>query len=137
MTREWAVLRTAPNGQAVIGVFDLDTGLPCASLERLAVMIPDGRYRLVLTESGRAKAGSLWSPFEDKKLPELLSVPGRSSIRVHALNHIMETQGCIGVGVEASPTELEHSRVALTRVVNELRAAEHADDDVWLTVKSA
>ena len=54
MTREWTVTRTPPNGQAVIGVFDLASGKPCASLERLAVMIPEGRYRLELTVSGRA-----------------------------------------------------------------------------------
>lgn len=135
MTHEWTVTRGTPNGQVVLGVFDLGGGLPCASLERLAVMIPEGRYRVVLTVSNRAMKGTLWSPYEDHKLPELLGVPGRTAIRSHAGNHIMDTEGCILVAGDHSATELMHSRPALTRIVNELRHCDDLNEDVYLTVQ--
>lgn len=136
MIREWTVTRATPNGQAVLGVFDLSGGFPCSSLERLAVMIPAGRYRVTLTESQRAKAGTLWAPYADHKLPELHDVPGRDAVRIHSGNHVMDTKGCILVAADHSQTEIEHSHPALTRVVNELRDAEAGGDQVWLTVRS-
>lgn len=136
MTHEWAVIRTVPNGQVVLGIFDFDGGAPLASLERLAVMIPEGRYRLELTDSPEAHAGHLWCPYPDMRLPEVLNVPGRSGIRVHAGNHIADTKGCILVAADHSATELDASRPALTRIVNDLQAAERDGDDVWLTVRS-
>lgn len=144
MTHEWTVRRCPPNGQVVLGEFDLGTGLPCSSLERLAVMIPEGRYRVELTDSGRAHqfvqthgVTGLWAPYDDCRLPELLNVPGRSAIRVHCGNSIADSSGCILVAADHSATELEASRPALTRVVNALRDAEAAGDDAWLTVRSA
>jgi len=136
MTREWSVTRLPPNGQAVLGVFDLNMGLPCASLERLAVMIPEGRYRLELTVSGRATAGTLWCPYPDHRLPELLQVPGRTAIRLHSGNVSTDSSGCILVAADHSQTEIEHSRPALARIINELQQAEAQGDDVWLTVRS-
>lgn len=142
MTREWTVTRLPPNGQVVLGEFDLGGGLPCASLERLAVQIPEGRYRVELTVSTRATAGTLWCPYDDFKLPQLLDVPGRTGIRMHALSHILtlavtQTDGCIGVGSDHTATDLDASRPALTRVVNDLRQYEVDGDDVWLTLRSA
>lgn len=136
MIREWTVIRSAPNGQVVLGVFELDHGLPCSSLERLAVMIPEGRYQVTLTVSQRAMQGALWAPYDDHRLPELQDVPGRSAVRLHAGNHVADSQGCILVAADHDLTELFHSRPALTRVVNELRDAEHSVDPVWLTVRS-
>jgi hypothetical protein len=137
LTRDWTLHRDPPNGQVVLGTVDFDHGPMCAALERLAVMIPEGRYRVMLTPSARAAAGTLWAPYPDHRLPELLRVPGRTAIRLHAGNHIKDSEGCILVAADHTPTELEQSRPALTRVVNELRDAERDDDDVWLTVKSA
>lgn len=136
MTREWSVRRSAPNGQVVLGVFELGGGLPCASLERLAVMIPEGRYQVTLTPSTRAMQGSLWAPYDDHRLPLLHDVPGRTAVRIHAGSHVADSSGCILVAADHDLTELFHSRPALTRVVNELRAAEQAGDLVWLTVRS-
>lgn len=137
MTREWTLHRDPPNGQVVLGTVDFDHGPMCAALERLAVMIPDGRYQLALTVSQRAIAGALWSPYEDHRLPELLKVPGHTAIRIHAGNHIAESAGCILIAAEHSQTELEQSRPALVRVVNELRDADRDGDDIWLTVKGS
>lgn len=136
LIHEWTLDRTPPNGQAVIGTFTPGSGLPCCALERLAVMIPEGRYLVTLTVSQRAIAGSLWAPYDDHKLPLLHDVPERSAVRLHAGNHVFDSQGCILVGSEHDSTELMHSRPALTRLVNELRSAERNEDQVWLTVRS-
>lgn len=137
MTREWTVHRFPPNGQVVLGDFDFDAGPNCESLERLAVQIPEGRYEVQLTYSPDAEKGILWAPYDDHRLPTLLNVPGRSAIHIHAGNHIADTKGCILIAADHSQTEIEHSRPALTRTVNELREAERNGDDVWLTVRSA
>lgn len=136
MTREWTVRRGVPNGQVVLGVFDVEDGPSCSSLERLAVMIPEGRYRVELTYSPDAETGILWAPYPDFRLPTLLNVPGRSAIHVHAGNQIMETKGCILVAADHSATELAHSRPALIRLVNDLRQMEHDGDECWLTVRN-
>jgi len=133
---DWLLTRQVPNGQVVLGVLDFGGGLPCVSLERFGVMIPEGRYQVMLTVSARATAGTLWAPYPDQKLPLLLDVPGRSAIRLHAGNHIMDSDGCILVGSEHDATEISQSRPVLTRVVNILRDAESSEDQVWLTVRS-
>jgi hypothetical protein len=53
--------------------------------------IPHGRYRVIITRSGRfsRKAG------HDVYLPELLSVPGFDKIRIHGGNGPEDTDGCI------------------------------------------
>lgn len=136
MTHEWTVTRGTPHDDAIVGDFDFGAGPSCSSLERVAVKIPDGRYRVALTVSGRAMAGALWAPYPDHRLPELLHVPGRTAIRIHAFNTAKESLGCIGVGTDHTATEIGHSRPAVTRVVNELIAAERNGDEVWLTVRS-
>lgn len=136
MTQEWTVTRGTPDGEAIVGDFDFGSGPSCSSLERVAVAIPEGRYRVALTVSGRATRGELWAPYPDHRLPELLQVPGRTAARIHAFNTAKESLGCIGVGTDHTATEIEHSRPAVTRVVNELVAAERNGDEVWLTVRS-
>jgi hypothetical protein len=137
MILDWTIDRRAPNGQVVLGTLSPGSGAPCCTLERLAVLIPAGRYQVMLTVSPRVQIGRLWAPYDDARLPELLHVPDRTKIRLHAGNHIAETDGCPLVGAEHSATELHDSRPALTRLVNELRAAERDEDQVWLTVRSA
>lgn len=50
--------------------------------------IPIGTYRVTLTYSKKFK----------KLLPELISVPGFTGIRIHAGNFPYDTQGCILLG---------------------------------------
>ncbi len=135
-TREWTLTRGVPDGQAIFGTFDMGGGFPCHSLERLAVAIPAGRYRLDLTVSSRASFGQLWSPYPDHRLPLLCDVPGRSGIRIHAGNVAADSEGCVLVGGEVIGASLNHSRPALTRIVNDLHDALSDGDEVWLTVRS-
>jgi hypothetical protein len=55
--------------------------------------IPAGTYGLRLSRSQRF----------GRLLPELLDVPGRSMIRIHAGNGPGDTEGCILVGPERGP----------------------------------
>src|SRR5439155_26841002 len=77
--------------------------------------------------SGRAERGELWSPRNgvdlpetDHALPELLDVPGRTAIRIHALNQVSQTAGCIGVGKSHNTDEIQESRLALTTLMRKM-----------------
>ena len=100
---------------ATLGVLEGE-GLSCFTLEPPPpATIKAGTYRVVMTASGRAKDGTLWSPREDHKLPELLDVPGRTAIRVHAGNQATDTLGCILVAFARGEDYLENSRTALIK----------------------
>jgi hypothetical protein len=134
MIRDWTVTRRAPNGEVVLGTLATSGGSTCFTLERLAVLIPEGRYRVTLTPSARAEAGTLWAPAEDHLLPLLMDVPDRTAVRLHAGNHIMDTDGCLLVGSEHDATEIQHSRPALTKLVQDLHDAAREGDEVWVTI---
>lgn len=126
---EFFLSRRWYSATSILGV--LSDGQPdCYTLERPAVVIAAGRFPLVLTVSGRAAAGTLWSPRADHKLPELLGVPNRTAIRIHALNHPHETEGCIGVGLGRGTDEIMESRLALIRVMAQIEAA----GECWITI---
>lgn len=133
--------RQPHGGNAVPGVLVIDGAPWCFTLERADVMIPCGRYRVVVTVSGRAQQGTLWCPAADEPhvspnqyvLPELLLVPGRSAIRIHALNTIEQTEGCIGVGLTRAGDEIHESREALRHLMGMMKDAR----EVWIDVVDA
>jgi hypothetical protein len=86
----------------------------CFFLENVAKSFPAGVYPVLLTESGRARTGTLWTPWPDAKLP-LIVVPGREGIRVHAANRQDQLEGCIALGFDWIGGELGRSRHALER----------------------
>lgn len=128
--------KNLPDGQvAVLGTLgvtlppgDARLSFQCFTLERQSVIIPVYLYDLELTKSSRAEAGSLWTPFDDPTnplhaleqyrhfLPEVLRVPGRTGIRVHALNEAEQSDGCIGVGKTHTDSTIAQARDALTTV---------------------
>jgi hypothetical protein len=69
--------------------------------------IPPGTYPVILA----------WSPKFLRKMPLLGAVPDRSSILIHALNGVEETEGCIGIGLaRAGKDQLAYgARVASDR----------------------
>jgi hypothetical protein len=136
VTHEWSVTRRDPVEDSIFGVFSLGSVLSCYSLERLAVAIPNGRYQVQLTESARAKSGSLWTPDPHFRLPILLNVPGRDGIRIHAANYARELLGCIAAGADIDGDMLQHSRPSVTRIINELLDAQVNHEDVWLTLQN-
>jgi len=85
----------------------------CEALENQKLLIPAGTFKVVLTKSGRAKRGTLWTPWEGFLLPELLAVPGRTAIRIHAANEEHQVVGCIALGIDRVDGKLLHSRAAV------------------------
>jgi hypothetical protein len=65
--------------------------------------IPTGTYRCIFSMSARWK----------KLMPELLNVPGRSSIRIHGGNTTQDTEGCILLGMGLEDNTLRLSQKAL------------------------
>lgn len=86
--------------------------------------IPRGRYRVVLSMSNRFK----------KIMPEVLSVPGFSGIRIHAGNDEVDTLGCPLLGHVRTATGIADCKGPNTRLIDALAAAELRGEEVWLEV---
>lgn len=69
--------------------------------------IPAGRYAVKTT----------YSPKFDRMLPEVLSVPGFSGIRIHAGNRAIDTEGCVLVGFVRANAVIQQSRPAVEVVI--------------------
>lgn len=119
MTADWTLHR---DDSRVAGTLRLG-GLALRTLESARHLIPAGRYPLALTVSGRARRGSLWTPDPRHRLPELIGVPGRTAIRIHAGNTTANSAGCILVGLRLEGNRLVYSRVALTALMRRLTPA--------------
>lgn len=138
--------RHPPGLTGVVGELTIDGAPFTHTLERLPTAdspcIPAGLYRVVLTESDRAKRGLLWCPGADRKppdyrLPLLLSVPGREGIRMHAANSAADLRGCIGVGSWHGGEFLTGSRSALSSLIDMLDIAEISRRPIHIEVKDA
>lgn len=88
--------------------------------------IPQGKYRVVLTHSPRF----------GKVLPELLAVPGFQGIRIHSGNTAEDTEGCLIVGVERSPTGVLRSREALLELMAALSGVVDEGEQVWIEIRN-
>lgn len=137
------VERRWPGPVATLGKVSVDGESLCFSLEPTAKIIPPGKYPLALTVSGRAQKRELWCPAaehkaakpEDFVLPEVLNVPGRTAIRIHAGNTAADTIGCILVGFgRIDPDRVESSRVALIALMAKMRAARKCSIDITNTL---
>lgn len=104
------------------------------TLENAEHAIKAGRYQIVMTESGRAKAGSLWSPREDHKLPLLCDVAGREGIRMHSANFPSQLEGCVAVGLTRDGEGITRSHVALISVMAKIQAAIDLGEKVFIDV---
>jgi hypothetical protein len=84
--------------------------------------IPAGRYYVDLTRSNRFQ----------RVLPELMTVPGFTGVRIHSGNTIADTDGCLIVGSGRSSWGITGSRVALERLMGELLQQK----DIWITIEN-
>jgi hypothetical protein len=71
----------------------------CNSLEPTRFAIPIGIYKVILSLSPKFR----------RILPELLSVVGRTAIRIHTGNSYKDSQGCILVGINDKAGWLSNS----------------------------
>lgn len=91
----------------VFGLMSINGASFCDTLEP-ANCIPAGTYKMRIT----------WSPHFKCWLPELLNVPGRTAIRIHAGNLPQHTRGCILVG-QHQQNYLMNSKAALTDLMQQ------------------
>lgn len=117
------------------GLLFINEASTCFTLENASLAIPAGRYRVQLTESGRALDHQLWTP-DDKtfKLPELLDVPGRTAIRLHCANEYYQLEGCIALGATWSGEWLGSSQKTFAPIFQQLVEAEARLEDTWIDV---
>lgn len=66
--------------------------LPWKNNQKNISCIPKGTYKVITTYSNRFK----------KNLWEVLNVPNRSGIRIHAANFAYQLEGCIALGMYAT-----------------------------------
>lgn len=120
----WRIVRHEQTPQYTLGILFIEDGTngECYTLENTAKIIPAGEYIVELTTSKRAHEGKLWTPDRGKRLPEILDVPGRTGIRIHAANRYTELDGCVAVGMDhPNLGVLAQSRVALIPLVQSLQ----------------
>ena len=120
---ELVLFRDAPKHDAVLSNLFVDGRWECFALEGQTVMIPAGRYRVVITPSHRFG-----------RLLPLVEVPGRSGIRIHPGNTTADTEGCILVGQAIEGEDVTLSRAALDHLQPQIADVLAHQQDVFLTV---
>jgi hypothetical protein len=111
------LVRTLQDNHHTKGYLILPSGMRLATIERpwkgnepQVSCIPEGSYRARYTRSKRF----------GRLLYEVLDVPGRSGIRIHAANWAHELQGCIALGIAHGAGLVLQSRIAMQRFHDEL-----------------
>lgn len=128
-----ALARSALGRTATFGALQVPgppgSGPFCWTLERLPTeakwpCIPAGTYELTVELCFNSR---LWTPYPDRELPRLHAVPGRTGVLLHAGNTSKDTEGCIILGYEVSPTfpgeSVGRSRAAVKALVDLLRSS--------------
>ena len=87
--------------------------------------IPCGRYQVIIT----------FSPKFQKRLPELLNVPGFNNIRIHAGSNSRHTEGCVLVGENKQKGRLINGPYYQTRIVQMIDEDTEKGLTSWITVK--
>ena len=127
------VIREPSTAAATLGILLIDGVFTCWTLEDVVrevkipgeTAIPAGRYAVQLSLSQRFK----------KLLPEILTVPGFTGIRIHAGNTQADTAGCLLVGRIRADDRVEESKLALMHVMEQLRRATTAGDLITITIE--
>ena len=127
------VIREPSTAAATMGILLIDGVFTCWTLEDVVrevkipgeTAIPAGRYAVQLSLSQRFQ----------KLLPEILTVPGFTGIRIHAGNTQADTAGCLLVGRIRAYDRVEESKLALMHVMEHLRRATTAGDPITITIE--
>ncbi len=129
------VIREPSTAAATLGILLIDGVFACWTLEDVVrpvkipgeTAIPAGRYDVRLSLSQRFQ----------KVLPEVLAVPGFTGIRVQGGNGAGDTQGCVLVGRKRGNYVVLESKLALMEVMEQLRRATTAGDQITISVEDA
>lgn len=119
MPKHLDLIRDKQDDIATQGRLFLDGEYLCRTLERPWV---DNKRGISCIPLGEYYGAVQPSPRFQRDLPELLDVPGRTQILIHAGNTPEDTEGCILVGLERHDYEprIMQSRAALARLMGEL-----------------
>lgn len=101
--------------------------------------IPPGVFQVLLTHSPKFSPDRQFQRLcEDigcePLMPEIIGIPLRSEIRIHWLNTVDETKGCIGVGQVKSENFIGLSRIAFEIFYRQLVAARKSGEAIRLEV---
>jgi len=86
--------------------------------------IPAGRYQVRIS----------FSPHFQRRMPEVVNVPGFTGIRIHSGNIPRDTLGCILTGTERGEDKVLFSRAAFYPLLARLEAAQLAGETSWITI---
>ena len=129
-----SLVREPSSNVATIGRLSIDGRHECYTCEDVvrpgqekvpgATAIPEGPYRVVITQSRRFGV----------PMPLLLDVPGFEGIRIHWGNTAEDTEGCILVGVGFAGDRVTDSQVAYRRLFAQIQTALDAGEEVWIDI---
>lgn len=123
---ELILKRENPIGEAIPGELLQDGVHVCDTLERVAVAIPLGRYKIGIHDS----------PHFGRQMPELLDVPGRSDILVHWGNYPHNSDGCILVGesTDGKTGDIFNTKAEFDTLWRTLLSPASIGAGVWITI---
>ena len=113
----------------VNGVWECFTleDIPRAEKIKKETAIPTGTYRIELTDQNK------WA----KLMPHIQNVPNFQGIYIHSGNSISDTEGCPLVGENiGNITTLRNSKFAFDRLMQKLRTAWDAKEDILISVEN-
>ncbi|WP_428055424.1 DUF5675 family protein [Candidatus Avelusimicrobium alvi] len=130
-----AIKRIYKGAEYTVGRLSIDGKYFCDTLEdavrapgvkvRGKTAVPEGRYRVVLTESPRFK----------RILPLLVDVPNFEGVRIHPGNTAKDTEGCLLVGFNQVKGKVVSSRATFQKLFEKLWAADQAGEEIWTEIK--
>ncbi len=88
--------------------------------------IPTGVYQIQITQSQRFK----------RLLPELLSVPGFTGIRIHPGNTDADTEGCLLPGTWNGGNRVDNSAKAFAELIQKLNEAVQKNEAIWIEISN-
>jgi hypothetical protein len=91
------VRRNEPTIRSTTGKLAIDGQPQCVTLEPPPVLDPDGNGYVCIT-AGTYMLTIRWSPKNNRQVPHVESVPGRTEIELHPGNYPKDTDGCCLVG---------------------------------------
>ena len=106
------VKRTFKGPEYTIGKLYIDDNYYCDTLED-TVRNGEKIYGKTAIPAGEYKVKKTYSPRFEKKLPEILNVPGFTGVRIHAGNTAKDTEGCILLGLNRAKGSVLNSKNAL------------------------